>query len=146
MDPSDPHTNDDPSAHDAEAARGPKAKRRRVFYLIDLFFLGTVLKSYATTWVRQRMPMGDVPNPHFPGCTARQVDVHFSNVPGRIGCNDDVPWGWLLEHLGNSFGRANPSAFLNGTDLFFMALVIYAHLHVAYAIGRISYLAVQGRL
>lgn len=133
-------------AHGETTDRANGPRRRRIFYLIDAFFLATALKSHATQWVRQRMPMGDVENPYFPGCTARQVDLHFSFAPGRIYCSDDVPWGWLLEHLGNSFGHARPSAFLNGSELFFTVLILYAHLHVAYAVFRIAYLAWRKRL
>ncbi|MGI3187003.1 hypothetical protein [Nioella aestuarii] len=126
--------------------RQPNGRRRPIFYLIDTVFLAIALMSISGQWVRNRMPMGDVPNPHFPGCGSQAVNMHWSFVPGRISCADDVPWGWLLEFLGNSLGRGNPSAFIDGTDLFFGILVIYAFGHAIYAIFRIAYLATQRRL
>ncbi len=71
--------------------------------------------------------------------------MHWSYAKGRIGCTEDHPWEWLIEYVGNALGTGTPSAFLDGSDLFYVVLVLYALGHVIYAIVRLIRLAFKRR-
>lgn len=123
----------------------PRRPRHPLFYLVDFYFLHIVALSFATPWLRSRIYAGDVQQPYFPGCVAQQVNMHWSYAKGRIGCAEDHPWEWLIEYVGNALGTDTPSAFLDGSDLFYGFLVLYAFGHVIYAIIRLTRLAFRRR-
>lgn len=124
-------------------ARKERKRRHPIFYLVDLYFLHIFVLAFATPWLRSQIYMGDVPQPHFPECVAQQVNLHWSYAKGRIGCSDDYRWEWLVEYVGNALGAGEPSAFLDGTQIFYGALILYALCHVAYAVGRLIWIAVR---